>query len=82
MSKNKEDIADRVFITLEARDAWVALAQKTARAFPSINPSEIGEEIIYLNPDEKTLTMSCSIRGGEVKMVIPEGHWSYIAWAQ
>ena len=74
---NKEDISERVFITSEVFDGWAVKALEEVRKRPGIKPSEISEEIIYLNPDQKTLTLSAVFRGDEVSMIIPPGQWRW-----
>ncbi len=78
----KTDISDRVFLTPAAVQAWSELAKKAIQLVPTHLLQDIGEEVITLNPDGKTLTVSCTIGKGEVTMLIPEGQWSYVGYAQ
>lgn len=75
---DKTDISDKVFLTPIAVAAWGEVAQKAVQALGRrIKPEEIGEEVIALNSDGKTLTVSCTIGNGEVTMIVPVGQWRW-----
>ncbi len=74
---DEKDISGRVLITPVARHMWSLVAEKAVKALYQGLPLSIGTEVVYLNPDNATLTVSCAVGEWRIAMIIPADHWSW-----